>query len=305
MIHHFWFLPAMLRFSWARRAAWHRYKRDELRGHPLARRLFKHRHRYDVNLQRPQTHSERIHARKLFDHNPVFTQITDKYLARGFIEGVLGPGSVDKLMVPLLARAATLYELPADIWQQNVIVKCSHGSGMNCAVQAGDTRARKQALRKIKYWLGKPHGARKSEWCYLGLEPGLIVEPLLPGVQDLKLYFYDGELRFIMAENNSGRIPGISMYTPDWQRLPYRWPKFKTADCRRPNRLEEIIEVARSLAASFDMIRVDFLLTDDRFYLGELTVYDGSGLAAFSSYEDDLAFAQYWQQPHLGFDKSY
>jgi len=287
----------------ARKAAWRRYHRDADRGYPLARRLFRTRHTYDLNLQCPRTHSERTNARKLFDHNPIFSEMTDKYRARAYIDRILGAGTSDRLMVPILAYTTSFDDLPADIWQKDVIVKCTHGSGMNCVVPAGDLRARKQARRKINRWLTKIHGARKSEWCYFDLTPGLIVEPLIPAIRDLKLFFYDGELRFIMPENNLGKIPAISIYTPNWQRLPYEFRNFDTAECARPDHLDAIIEIADHLAARFDMIRVDFLLTHDRFYIGELTMYDGSGLVAFSNYDDDLAFARFWRQPHLGFDQ--
>ena len=299
----YFFLGIRFRHFWARNRAWRRYNKDAVRGHPAQRRLFKSRHKYDLNLLRPLTHSERTYARKLLDHNPIFAELTDKHRVRIYVDKVLGKGTANRLMVPVLARAISFDDLPTELWQTDVIIKCTHGSGMNCVVPAGDPLARNRARRKVNRWLAKVHGAHKSEWCYFDLTPSLIVEPLLPAVSDIKLYFYDGVLRFIMPENNLGAIPSVGIYTPTWQRLPYGFRNFETELFTEPVCLDQILKIAGPLAAGFDMIRIDFLLTGDQFYLGELTLYDGSGLVAFSNYDDDLAFARYWRQRHLGFDQ--
>jgi hypothetical protein len=301
MLHRFGFLPAKFRWRLANAAAWRRYEKDARRGNPLAKKQFEKRHCYPLNIAEPSTHSERVYLRKLKDHDPRFAQLTDKRAARDVIDERLGAGSVDRLCVPILAHVMAFKDLPLAIWEQDVMLKCTHGSAMNYVVKAGDVSARRRASKKIRKWLGQVHGARRFEWCYFDLEPSIIVEPLLSAgeVRDIKLYFYDGILRWVMPENNNGPVPGITIYTPHWQVHPMRFKGFDHAPTQRPPELSEIIDIATPLAQGYDMVRVDFILTPERFYLGEITLYDGSGLGAFDHYTNDQLFAEHWKQPHL------
>lgn len=303
-LEHFRNYYTTMRWQRSRVAAWIGYRKDAANGHREARRQFEERLGYTPDFDNPRTHNERVWVRKLFDHDPRFRLLTDKGTARIVIGDTLGKEASIELMMPCLAHVNYFSQLPVHIWNQDIIIKCAHGSGMNHVVKAGDAIAREKASKKIRRWLRKVHGAKKFEWCYFDLKPSLIVEPLLDkdNLVDLKLYFYDETLRFIETEDNSGPTRGTSMYTPDWSQLPMSWPNFGTAEFARPKLLDEIVDVASPLAQGFDMVRVDFLLTESRFYLGELTFYDGSGVVKFDSYENDLAFGRYWRQPHLGFD---
>ncbi|MHA3914235.1 ATP-grasp fold amidoligase family protein [Halovulum sp. GXIMD14793] len=298
------FLPARMRWRAARAAAWQRYRKDSKQGYPRAKRQFEKVHGYPLSLSHPQTHSERLHLRKLCDHDPRFTELTDKVTARNYIDTVLGTGQADELCVPFLAHVDRFADLPASLWELDIILKCTHGSGMNSVVRAGDKAARSRAKKRLNKWLGRVQARKKFEWCYLDLTPSIIAEPLLADgdILDLKLYFYDGILRLVMPEDNTGPVTRLSYYTPDWTRLDMTWPHYEPLEAERPPALDDIIRIATPLAQGFDMIRIDFLLTPTRHYLGELTIYDGSGLFVFDSYEEDKEAAKYWRQPHLGVD---
>lgn len=295
-------LPPKLRWRIARRMAWARFNRDARQGHRRAIAQFEKKLGYSPNLADPRSHSERNLMRKLFDHDPRFAQISDKVKVRTFIDERLGAGSAERLCVPILAHVERFGDLPDTLWSQDVILKCAHGSSMNIVVKANDKAGQRRARRWINHWMGRVHAYRRFEWSYIDLEPSIIAEPLINVATptDLKLYFYDGKLRFMMPEDNAGRIPAISFLNADWEDLSMENDGFETVHFDPPDDLDDIIKLAEPLAAGFDEIRVDFLLTDDRFYLGEMTVYDASGLARWGKKEDDFLVAQYWRQPHLG-----
>lgn len=213
----------------------------------------------------------------------------------------MGSGFARKYCVPLLARATCFDDLPSSLWDQDVILKASHMSGQNYVVRNGDITAKKVARRKLRRSLTKIHGWRRYEWAYLELEPSIVAEPLLQGgdILDLKLYFYDGVLRFLMPECNKGTKPALTVFDTDWKPLDMTWEAFEPFTAEPPSSLPEIISIAERIAKGFDQLRVDFLVTSNRFYLGELTLFDASGLARFDSYQSDRLLGQYWRQPHL------
>lgn len=287
--------------NWNRRRALRHYQKNTREQEAPAKRQFRQRLGYEPNLDEPKTHSEHILLRKLRDHDPRFPQLTDKYTARAWLDEVMGAGFADTYCVPLLARATCFEELPSSLWNQDVILKASHTSGQNYVVRQGDTAAKNIARQKLRRSLTRIHGWRRYEWAYLDLEPSIVAEPLLQGgdILDLKLYFYDGVLRFLMPESNKGPKPALTVFDTDWKPLDMTLEDFEPFAADPPSTPQEIITIAERIAKGFDHLRVDFLITSERFYLGELTLYDASGLARFDSYESDRILGQYWRQPHL------
>ena len=52
----------------------------------------------DLDLDHPQTYNEKIQWSKLYDQNPLRTELSDKYLVRGWIREKIG----DEYLIPLL-----------------------------------------------------------------------------------------------------------------------------------------------------------------------------------------------------------
>lgn len=118
-------------------------------------------------------------------------------------------------------------------------------------------------------------------------------------ILDLKLYVYDGVVRYFMVENNSGPKPALTVFDTEWKPLDMTVGAYGTFTAEPPSSLPEIVSLATQIATGFDQLRVDFLITPKRFYLGELTLYDASDLARFDSYASDSLAGQYWKQSHL------
>lgn len=284
-----------------RRRALRYYRKNAARQNAPAKEQFRQLLGYEANLEAPLTHNEHILLRKLRDHDPRYPRLTDKYMVRAWLDEVMGAGFADAYCVPLLARALCFEDLPASLWSQDVILKASHMSGRNYVVRQGDTVAKEIAQRKLSRSLTKIYSWRRYEWAYLDPEPSIVAEPLLQDgdILDLKLYFYDGVLRFLMPEQNNGPKPALTVFDTDWKSLDMKWEAYVPFTGKPPPFLPEIISLGTQIAQSFDQLRVDFLITQERFYLGELTLYDASGLARFDSYESDRLLGQYWRQPHL------
>jgi hypothetical protein len=285
----------------SRKRAWARYVKDAAQNNRRARMQFTKRHQYAPDFDQPKTHSEKVYVRKLKEHDPRFVEITDKVAARNFIDRQLGAGQSDALCVPVLAQADNFDALQDDVWDQDVIVKCTHGSGMNVTVPKGDIAARANARRLTRKWLGQVHGGSRFEWAYFDLKPSVIAEPVIPGISDVKFYCYDGVPTFGMCEENGHNNPLIGIYTAEWTPVDMTFVTFGPLRTPPPAHLAEMLEVSTKLSQGFDSIRVDFLVTPDRFYLGELTVYDGSGLGRFDTKENDAIFGKPWKQQRFGY----
>lgn len=297
-------IPTRLRWRMWRAIAWAHYRYNALRGYRPSIRKFEKKLGYTPNLEAPKTNNERMLLRKLKDHDPRFRIVSDKATVRDFIDDVMGQGTSERLCLPVLAHVENFADLPDSIWSQDVILKCTHGSGKNCIVRAGDVAARRIARKRMNRWLGRNHAVRNFEWGYIDLVPSIIAEPLvtLDTMTDLKVFCCDGIVRFVMPEDVPYDGIKITMNTPDWTPADFEVDGLVYHHFDRPEGYDEILEIATALSRGFDNIRIDFIMSKDRFYLGEITVYGGSGYASWRTIKGDIEFAKYWKQPHLGVD---
>jgi len=88
-----------------------------------------------------------------------------------------------------------------------------------------------------------------------------------------------------------------SYYDLEWRRLPIRTLEVQCAATAvpRPRELETMRIMAERLAENRDHIRVDFIVSDGRVYVGELSSYHKSGLFRFELDEHDFALGQWWE----------
>ncbi len=267
-------------------------------GYPSIRRSFERVHGYPLDLQNPMTHSEKVHCRKLFDRNPLFPVLSDKYRAREFVAGRLGRSLASQLQVPIKAHVRNVDALTDAQLATPGMLKATHGSGWNIALGDDDPKWIAEVRRQARSWLGKVQNQFRFEWAYRDLDPHLLLEDRLyygaGGPRDFKIYCYDGVCRWLMPERQTETGSSFSIFDVNWQLQDMNWPGIAPCVAAPPSQLDEMKSIAEKLSAGFDALRVDFLITPDRFYLGELTLYDGGGRIKFDSYESDAAFGRYW-----------
>ena len=268
---------------------------EGLLNYPFLKHKFLRKNAYPLNLYNPRTHNERIQYRKIFDRLEVHKQISDKIYARKFVDHILGSGSAKKLMVPHLAIVSRFSQLNPELNQQDIIIKASHGSGWNIKVKAGSKQDWKIAKWRSLGWLSRVHGVRSLEWAYRDLTPKLLVEKLLPENKkqplDFKIYCYNGHIGSYMWEDNTGVVPKWTIFDKNYQQSGDNSNHIQFI---APIDFKTMQTIAKKLSKNFAMLRVDFLIQEKRWYLGELTLYDASGMSKYDSWEDDFYAGEFW-----------
>jgi hypothetical protein len=259
-------------------------------------------HGRELRLTRPRRYTEKIQWRKLFDLDPCFGILSDKFAARDFIADRLGP----ELLVPLLWHGDDPDQIPFDDLTPPYVVKSSHASGHTIIVREADMVDRDHIRALARYWLRHCHGTMMDEPAYVNIPRRLIVERLLLTVHgtapaELKMFVFQGAavlIRSVVIENDVA-MSG-TFHAPDWQALG--WVVGTTPLDRlpraRPPLLDEMVRAASRLAAGFDHLRVDMYDGGDRFWIGEITLYPWSGMERFSPDEADYHLGAYWNLRH-------
>jgi hypothetical protein len=155
-------------------------------------------------------------------------------------------------------------------------------------------------------WLAIDHAAYNSEWAYSRLERRILIETMLLAdghvPWDYRLFTFNGKVSHIEIDIREGERGYSCNYTPDWHKLPFYDPDYLSlypGEVARPQRLDEMIHIAETIAHNIDFVRVDLYASADWVYVGELTFYPGGGFEAFEPEDYDLTLGQKWR---LGFD---
>jgi len=263
------------------------------------RKFYKY-HDYKLDLKNPRTFNEKIVWRKVFDRNPLFPQLSDKLRVREYIRERLGEKVAEELLVPLLFVTENPEEISFHELPEEYILKPNHGSGWYIIVDRERPAARDKILSQCRKWLRKTYGRSKMEWAYSRIRPCIMVEKLLRDSQgtlawDIKFHVFNGKVAWIKVIIDRFGSSSELYYDREFNKISVSSDKRPVGPgIRKPESFEEMIRISEILAGSMDYLRVELLTMEDRFFLGELTLYPNSGFNRFYPADIDIQFGRLW-----------
>ena len=87
--------------------------------------LFRLHMGYNLNLDNPQTFSERLQWLKLYNRKPEYTQMVDKYEAKKYVAGIIG----EEYIIPTLGVWDSVDDIDFDALPNQFVLKTTHGGG--------------------------------------------------------------------------------------------------------------------------------------------------------------------------------
>ena len=263
---------------------------------PLQYRIKLHR---KLNLKNPQRFTEKLQWYKMYYRNPVMHECVDKYLVREYVKNK----GLEHILVPLLGKYDSIDQVDFNALPQAFILKTTHGGGgLNVAVCTDKSKLDINELKTKLQCSSAPvkPNTMGREWAYYGLKPGIVAEKLLidgehpeAGINDYKIFCYNGKPDYIIVDVD--RYLGHKRNFSDcgWNDLHI------TSDCppanreiKKPENLDEMLDVARKLSQDFPYVRVDLYSVEGKVYFGELTFYPWSGYVQFTPDEADKRFGR-------------
>ena len=265
-------------------------------------KLFFKRMGYPLDLDNPQTYSEKLQWLKLFWHLPILTSLVDKIAVKQYVKEKIG----EEYVIPTLA----IWEKPSDIdWQSlpnQFVLKCSHDSGGLVICKDKSKLNKNKALRDIKMSFKNNYYYEGFEWPYKNVVPRILAEPYLEDsetgeLRDYKFFCFDGEVKalFIATErNNPGVDVKFDFFDPDFNHLPFKQGHENAAVLPKcPKQFESMKRLASVLSEGFPHVRVDFYEVDGRVYFGELTFFHNAGWTRFDPQDWDSRFGEWLMLP--------
>ena len=79
----------------------------------------------NLDMENPITFNEKLQWLKLYDRNPLYTQLVDKYEVRKYISNIIG----ERYLIPLLGVYEKFSDIDFDKLPRQFVLKCTHDSG--------------------------------------------------------------------------------------------------------------------------------------------------------------------------------
>lgn len=250
-----------------------------------------------LNIEEPQTYSEKIQWLKLHDRKPEYSIYVDKYAVRSFIAETIG----EKYLIPLIGVYDSVEEIDWVSLPDEFVLKCTHGSGSNIICPDKNSLDIEETKKRLQKWMNKNWYWFGREWPYKNVKPRIICEELIKTENggfpyDYKFYCFNGEPDNVMVciERESGN-PKFYFFDNEWNLLRYNLAGINAPQgftLPKPKKMDEMFMLAKKLSSGFPFIRVDFFCENEKIYFGELTFFPASGFDVNLLKETDILFGE-------------
>lgn len=244
-----------------------------------------------LNLDHPVTFNEKLQWLKLYNRDPRYTVMVDKVKAKEYVAGIIG----EEHIIPTLGVWDDPDDIDFDALPDQFVLKCNHNSGTGMCICRDKSRL---DIKKVKAELRK--GLRQNyflhgrEWPYKNVPRKILAEKFMVDesgteLKDYKIFCMNGEPEIIEVDYDRFVKHMRNMYDKEWNQveLELQFPRNPHHVIPKPEKLDEMLDLARKLAKGIPHVRADFYNISGKVYWGELTFFHGSGMEEFRPEEWD------------------
>ncbi len=265
--------------------------------------LFKLRMGYSIDWNKPKTFNEKLNWLKLYDHNPLYTNLVNKDTVKSFVANKIGA----EYVIPTIAKWNQLEDVNIEALPNRFVIKTTHGGGNEGVYICKDksrfdksdfTRWYHKAMRQDLY-------KSSREWPYKNVPKQLICEPYIEDkatgeLRDYKFFCFNGEVKalFVATERQTRKEPFFNFFDQDYFPLPIKQGHpVSPLIPPKPACFAEMKRVASSLSHDLTHVRIDLYEANSRVYFGEMTFYHFGAVVPFEPQDWDFKFGEWIKLP--------
>lgn len=240
-----------------------------------------------LDLKNPKTYNEKLQWMKLYDRNPLYCTLVDKYAVRSYIAENLG----EEYLIPMVGGPWTdPEEIDFEALPERFVLKCNHGSTTNIICKDKSSLDIPQAKAKLKKWLGTSWFWYGREWPYKDLKPCIYAEAYMEDEQDrelrdYKFFCFAGKPHYMLLStdrSDDAKQTRGDFFDMEYNHMPFR-KKHLNAEVMpaKPRNFQAMQELAVKMSKDLPAVRIDLYDVNGRIYFGEYTFFSGSGFGPF------------------------
>lgn len=246
-----------------------------------------------LNIDAPKTLCEKLQWLKLYDRNPLYTKLADKYDVRKYVADTIG----EEYLVPNCGVWDSFDDIDFDSLPDQFVLKCTNNSGCFVVVKDKHNFDREKAREILENGLKTNYFYQSREWVYKNIPPRIIADQYIASLGNLssieyKMHCYNGKVDHVEVERgiNHNTIDSLTLdaFDRDFNKLDYTF-KFKNSsvELTKPVVWEKMVELSEKLAKGITNVRVDFYVDEGKILFSEMTFYTWSGFMKFEPEEWD------------------
>lgn len=271
--------------------------------------------------QHPITFQEKVLYKIARDRREILRIFADKYEVRGYVEKKIG----SEYLIPLISVHDYIDTFLNAPLPRNCVIKPNNFSGTVLIVsEMASIKNKLPHLLKLnvneryivhpdaidpirlrlllRRWLLLDYYGKRGqypEWAYKDIRGKILVEEFLSddfGVAaDYRFFVFNGVCQYIEVDTSWDEFPTRTIFDRNWNRqdIKLKYPA-RIPEPKKPRNLSHAIELAEKLAQESDHLRVDFYISRERIYFGELTNYHTGGKQVFEPDYFNFIFGQSW-----------
>ena len=165
------------------------------------------RFRKRLNLKNPQTFNEKLNWEKLYDHNPIYTLMADKYEVKKYVAGLIG----EKYVVPCFGVWNHFDEIDFEKLPNQFVLKATHDSSGATICRDKATFNFSECRKKFNTIMKRNWYYSSREWAYKDIQPRIIADLFLDDgtgkeLKDYKFWCFSGIPKVIYCTNKGKNI---------------------------------------------------------------------------------------------------
>lgn len=257
-----------------------------------------------LDLENPQTFNEKLQWLKLYDRNPEYPIMVDKYKVRKYIKEKIG----EEYLIPLLGVWDTPDEIDFDALPNEFVLKCNHNSGRGMCICKDKSKLSIEKVKSdLKKGLKQDYYLTGREWPYKDVPRKIIAEQFMKsdagGLTDYKVHCFNGEPKIILVCRDRFAETGLTedFFSAEWEHLDLRRPTHPNAmvPTAKPDELDHLLELSRILSKDIPFLRVDFYIVEGHVFFSELTFFPASGFERFEPEKWDHVLGDWLKIPDV------
>ena len=268
-----------------------------------------------LDLKCPKTFNEKLQWLKLYDRQPEYTMMVDKYMVREYVAKQIGA----EYLIPLLGVWNDPDDIDFESLPNQFVLKCNHNSAVGMCICKDksklDINKVKEGLRK---GLTQDYYLSGREWPYKDVTRKIICEKYMTDskstdvsdykiqkdcsftadkeeLRDYKFFCFNGKVKCFKIDFDRFVNHKANYFSRSKELLPFgecECPPDYSRKLKLPDKLDEMIFLAEKLAYNHQFLRVDFYDVNGKIYFGELTFFPASGFGPFYPEEWDLTLGE-------------
>lgn len=168
-----------------------------------------------LNLDDPKTYSEKLQWLKLYNRNPLYVKLVDKYEVKKYIAEKIG----SEYLIPILGVRDRFDDIDFQALPDQFVLKCTHDSG-GLVICKDRSKFNRSAAAKINDCLKHRFFWGEQEWPYKDIKTRIIAETdmeelaaeLFQGILHERVDFYEVDGKVYFGEVTFFHWSGMSTF---------------------------------------------------------------------------------------------